>query len=493
MKKTRQGIALALVLMVAAITVLLMFTLTTTGLQNLAWSTNAKEQAVSFYAAEAGVNKAEYVVEVAETSTPGGPIVPLTTSAPWSWATTENIVAQSGAPNAGATLAAYSVTASATFNPGAPGPVVTIVSTAQDKPLPVGVPTANGNLPKYERQITVKLQTGSGGWPYKFAFLANTQLNIFGGGHGDSYDSANGQNNTNVANIGVVNTANGALNVAPCGGSQAIDGDLVVGFGGSTKNIDKGKNVHAMAMVVDPSPVIFQTPLDNNSPSYTASSIPYTTLADSPGTPMTASPSPGAYNDLTIVNPGTVITLAPGNYSFNNVTIENGASVVISPSATLTSPVQLHVYGSYTEQGAGPTYNSKSGAWTSTGEGGMTNLMTSISGLNGNAYPSTHLLIYGMPSKTTGAGPPMSISTVSGKLPVLFVGAMYAPWSTINLDGTGYYHGSVVGNFITITGTNTDVNLYGNGDGNLTYDEALANDPQAGTKPPITILSWTSR
>lgn len=442
--KAESGVALGFVLAILFLVTVIVFALGARGVQRLSASFNVKQALAAHYAAEAGAARALYHVK----------------------------------SNASDTTRFCGSSFSATLPDQASFTVAPITCTGTTTVL--ATINSTGRMGSFKKKVNLVVQV-SQGWQYPYAFFGINGFTMNGDGHADSYNSVTGRQNTNVANIGTNSANNGAITLRAGTTKIAIHGNLVVGPGGTKgpPTIVISGREHDQGKTVLQAPLSFQAPVD----PYGAYDPLGRIDVDDGGAPPPPMIQPTdalghliKYGNINLSRSSTNITLDCGNYQVGGIHISNGAQLTVRSTCNQDNPVKIYVYNSFSVSGSAPS--------TCSGRGGIVNIDCGYRfPANGQAYPSPRLLIYGMPSLTA--------ASFSGD--GLFVGVFYAPSADIALDGSGYYHGSMVGKTITVNGSNEDVNRYGNGDGNLTYDEALENAAQAGPAGSVEVESWFSQ
>ena len=307
---------------------------------------------------------------------------------------------------------------------------------SKGNPLYVVSSTGNSlNSALQQIEAVMKLTYSSA---FDFGVFGDEGITLNGNGEVDSYDSDLGSYSaTQGTNVDVGTNAIGA-NAIDLNGNASIKGNAVVGPGGNTG----------------------------------------TDISINGGAEITGNKQVASHEkDLTPPTPPTTPFLST-NYSLtaNNQDIWNGGtthdydSITISGNAKLTINGDVTIYVSDLSISANAFIDIASG-------GSLTIYFTnslSIGGngiMNNNQTPSD-LLIYG-----TQTAANISISG-NGDL----YGAIYAPEADISVTGNGDIYGSLAGNTVTISGN-----------GDVHYDEALADIQDHSQPEDIVLISWREK
>ncbi len=317
-KKTKKGMAMAVVLIVLFVVTIIGFALASRGTQTLSTAFQSKENMLAHYAAQAGIANEMYDIE--ENKLPA----PSTTCLG-----TDSLVPQTLTNHAMMTNQAV------TFN-NCP-----TTQTYNGTPIPPGMAylTSTGDMSGTTKTLNELVLVSS--WPFQGPLLSyKTQT--------DSQE-VNSFKGTECGGTGALDNNYGNVGVNPgSGNSITLSGNASVGTvevgSGATATLCSGCYTN-------------ETTLSN--------SIPIAPITDPTGGPGTSPPTvtggvipPGAYSSYSVS--GTIQLECGQAYSFQSLTVSG--SSVLEADCPATNPVRLYIYDSMTGNGHAQITNPTGGA-----------------------------------------------------------------------------------------------------------------------------------
>ncbi len=396
-KKTKKGMAMAVVLIVLFVVTIIGFALASRGTQTLSTAFQSKENTLSLYAAQAGIANEMYDIEENKLT----PALPPAGGYTYDSSNNTLLIPQSLPNNA---LITNQMVWS-NYNSSCSGPITASDGTV----VPCGMAylASTGNMSGTTKTIHDMLQVTSG-WPFPGAFSNSCGSSLSGNAYTDSYNSSLGSYTATKGkngNFGTNCNSNGAIAL---NGNAEIYGAAVVGPGGTAgaPTISTSGNAGYDSARVLPSPISLPPITDPNggdgSNNITVSSnTSYGNLV------------PGKYGNISVSGNGNITLECGGTYSISGLSVSGNGEIILDCPAD--NPVKLYVYNT---------------------------LSISGNGISNNGENPTGLFMYGMPSLTS--------ASVTGNGEAYY--ALYAPNAAIQTTGNGDIYGSLVGSVITDSG-----------------------------------------